>query len=231
MNSKPISSPKIIHSVLQFWFGTATESLTIAAEKSALWWAKNEATDKYIRDHFGELTAAAGRGELTEWTHTPLGMLAVIICTDQFPRNIYRATKLAFSSDKIALQLAAQCIDSGAINALSPIQKVFAYLPFEHSEQLSDQVKSVDLYQALAAKIAAESTYQTPAAKPNNTKLPNPVTTPTTETELFNTYLKFARQHHLIIQQFGRFPHRNAILGRQSTAAELAFLQQPNSSF
>ncbi len=132
-----------------------------------------------------------------EWRETPERRLAAVIMLDQMPRNMYRATPLAFATDGLALREASLAIDAGADAGLSVDQRSFLYLPFEHSESLADQVRSVRLF-----------------------------------TELGDAnYLDFAIRHCEIIRQFGRFPHRNAILGRVSTAEEITFLSQPGSGF
>jgi len=205
--TKTAQSPENIDSVLEFWFGRGATATEIAEQKTPLWWSKNEQIDREITERFTATTEAAAAGQLHRWRETPRGLLALIISTDQFPRNIHRGTPRAFACDPIALRLAAACADSGADRHLAPIQRVFAYLPFEHSEQLADQRRSVALYQALAGSAAAA------------------------ERELFDNYLDYARRHHDIIERFGRFPHRNAILGRPSSGEELAFLEQPGSSF
>ena len=196
-----------IHDILEFWFGRGQTATQVADEKTALWWSKNERIDREITDRFAATSEAAANGELAHWAESPRGLLALIICTDQFPRNMYRDTPRAFSRDPTALRFAKQCADSGTAQQLRSIERVFAYLPFEHSEALTEQQRSIILYQELAESAA-------PA-----------------ETELFNGYLEFARKHHEIIERFDRFPHRNRILGRPSTDEELAFLKQPGSSF
>ena len=160
-----------------------------------------------ITRRFTATTEAAADSQLDEWAKTPRDLLALIISTDQFPRNMYRNTSAAFSCDSLALALAQTAVDSGATQRLGPIQRVFAYLPFEHSEELTQQQRSVALYQALAASVDAA------------------------ETDLFNNYCEFARKHHEIIQRFNRFAHRNKILGRVSSDEEVAFLAEPGSSF
>lgn len=201
------NQPQSIDDILGFWFGSEQTATAIAREKSELWWSKNDRIDAEITHRFAATTAAATNGELQQWGESPRGLLALIICTDQFPRNMYRNTPQSFSCDPIALRFAKQGMQSGVVQSLQPIQRTFAYLPFEHSEQLPDQQQSVALYQTLAESVAEN------------------------ERELFANYCEFARQHFDIIQRFGRFPHRNQILGRASTDEELAFLEQPDSAF
>ena len=196
-----------IAEILQFWFGTSHTAVEIAAEKTTLWWSKNEIIDREITGRFAAVSEAAATGKLASWAESPPGLLALILCTDQFPRNMHRDTPGAFACDAVALGYAKQGLESGATACLDPIRRVFAYLPFEHSEDLAEQQRSVALYQELAENAAAD------------------------EVALFNNYLDFAHKHQQIIQRFARFPHRNQILGRPSTDEELAFLKQPGSSF
>ena len=201
-----------IESVLEFWFGrgqtaTAQTANQVAEQKTPLWWHKNADTDQEIIDRFAATTEAVASGQLDHWADSSRGLLALIICTDQFPRNMHRDSPKAFACDPLALGFARQCVDGQAEQHLAPIERVFTYLPFEHSEELAEQQRSVALYQALVQSVGPD------------------------ETELFNGYLDFAHKHHQIIARFGRFPHRNRVLRRRSTDEELAFLEQPGSSF
>ena len=206
-NNPRNNAPAEIDRVLAFWFGHGQTTMEVADEKTGLWWSKNERVDREIVDHFAATSEAAASGELTRWGESPRGLLALIICTDQFPRNMYRDTPQAFACDSAALAYAKQCVDGGAAAQLRPIERMFAYLPFEHSEVLAEQQRSIALYEELAQSVRAD------------------------QAELFNGYLDYARQHYDIIERFGRFPHRNKILGRESSDEELAFLEQPGSSF
>jgi uncharacterized protein (DUF924 family) len=188
-------------SIRAFWFGDGDDA-TAAREKSSLWWSKDEAVDRAMRERFEPaLQLAAARG-MDGWRDTPQGLLALILLTDQFPRNIYRNTPQAFAFDPLALTWCKDGIDRGADRALRPIERVFFYLPLEHSESLHDQYLAVALFDKLRE---ADSMYA--------------------------GYHDFAIRHRDIIERFGRFPHRNAILGRESTPEELAFLQEKGSSF
>jgi uncharacterized protein (DUF924 family) len=195
------------NAILEFWFGDGGDAASVAAARSALWWGKSDDSDEEIRRRFGDWVERAARGELDEWLATPRGRLALIILLDQFSRNIHRGRPASFASDAQALRWAKEGIETGVERQLRPIERVFFYLPLEHSEQLADQRHCVQLYRQLLDEVA-------PGEKP-----------------LFATYLDFAERHLAIIERFGRFPHRNAILGRESTAEERAFLQTPGSSF
>ncbi|MGB3494457.1 MAG: DUF924 family protein [Elainellaceae cyanobacterium] len=191
-----------ISSVLTFWFGDpSVENVSYGVRKN-LWFRKDESTDREIRDRFFDTYERAGSGQLHDWRLTCEGRLALTIVCDQFPRNMFRGTAQAFATDPFARALVKEAIALGDDQALPAEQRVFLYMPLEHSENLDDQGKSVALFQALAEA--------------------NP--------DLADTY-DYALRHQAVIARFGRFPHRNAALGRVSTAEEIEFLQQPGSSF
>ncbi|MGO5000648.1 DUF924 family protein [Oceanisphaera sp. W20_SRM_FM3] len=197
----------MVDSILEFWF---TEL------KPAQWWQKNKALDKKIARRFGELHQQARAGELYAWRATAEGRLGEIIVLDQFSRNIYRDQPQAFASDGMALVLAQEAIRTGADQELSPQQRVFLYMPFMHSES----IKIHEVAQVLF----------TQNADPSQTSQSNESES-TSELVGAKSSLKYQTAHRDIIQRFGRYPHRNAILGRESSAEEQAFLKQPNSSF
>ncbi len=196
-----------IDSILTFWFGKGTTPAEIAADMGKLWFGKDDDVDREIEDRFKVVSQAVFDGDLDHWRESPKGLLASIICCDQFPRNIYRDTPKAFAYDAVALGMAEQMVATGADQELGPVQRVFAYLPYEHSESIECQDKSMALFAALLESSTTDSR------------------------ELFENYLDYARRHRDIIVRFGRFPHRNGILGRESTDEEKAFLEQPGSSF
>lgn len=187
--------------VLAFWFGAPDEDRSYSARRK-FWFGKAPDFDRTIADRFRSLTAQAAAGQLDHWQRTPEGALALTIVLDQFPRNIDRGTPGSFASDLKALAVAKTAIDRGFDQSLQPIQRIFLYLPLEHSEMSANQARSVALFE----KLAAESP------------------------ELQDT-LDYAIKHRDVIDQFGRFPHRNVILGRESTPEEIEFLKQPGSSF
>lgn len=167
-----------------------------------LWFSADEALDAMLRGRFGNLIDAALDSHLDSWAATPLGALALVIVLDQFSRNCHRDTARAFAGDRKALQTAQQMVASGADRRLPGVHhRAFAYLPFEHDEAPASQQESLRLFKALADEPGGES------------------------------YYPFAVRHAEIVARFGRFPHRNALLGRQSTAEETAFLREPGSSF
>jgi uncharacterized protein (DUF924 family) len=174
--------------VLQFWFHEIAP---------ANWWKVDAEFDRIIFERFSELHARAACSELFEWRVEPKGRLAEIIVLDQFSRNMYRGSRLAFASDPMALALAQEAVAAKADLTLSPEERVFLYMPYMHSE--SKVIHEV-----------AEQLFKEHGPKSN---------------------YEFELRHKAIIDQFGRYPHRNAILGRQSTDEELAFLAKPGSSF
>lgn len=193
---------------MEFWFGSKRDDAAVAKEKSALWWSKNPQIDEEIRGRFQGLVRKAAAGELSDWQATPHGRLALILLTDQFPRNIYRDSPQAFAADPQALALSVDGIDHGWDLQLRRIERVFFYLPLEHAESIEYQEESVKQFRRLHDEVASED-----------------------GKEVFAEYLDFAVRHRNIIARFGRFPHRNKVLGRRSTPEELAFLDEPGSSF
>jgi len=196
-----------VESILHYWFGGATDDAEIVREKSALWWKQDSKVDAEIRRRFEMMLNAEIKNEFASWSSSPRGQLARVLLCDQFPRNMYRDSPRAFDYDERARKLAREAIDAGQDKKLRPVERVFLYLPFEHSETVDDQELSLRLYTALVEYV------------------------PETDRPTYQKFLEFARKHKEIIDRFGRFPHRNAILGRQSTAAEAEFLKGPGSSF
>lgn len=194
-------------SVLIFWFGAGTDDIAIAQSQRKLWWSKDAAVDADMRERFTGLVSAAATGGHDDWAVTPRGQLALILLFDQFPRNIHRDTPQAFAYDARALQLALDLIASGGHCNLRRIERVFCYLPLEHTESIEMQMRSVELFSALAADV------------------------PEQQRDTFKGYVEYAIRHRDVIARFGRFPHRNRILGRASTPEEIDFLKQPGSSF
>ncbi|HJV60063.1 MAG TPA: DUF924 family protein [Albitalea sp.] len=166
------------------------------------WFRKDESFDALIRERFGTLVERAIEGGLLDWQDAPDAALARILLLDQFTRNIHRGTARAFAGDALALAAARSMVSTGQDLALPPERRAFVYLPFEHAEDLVAQDEAVRLFTALA--------HQAPE---------------------MNGMLDYARRHRAVIARFGRFPHRNAALGRASTPEEAAFLQQPGSGF
>ncbi|MBI3515323.1 MAG: DUF924 domain-containing protein [Proteobacteria bacterium] len=182
-------------------FWFGTEDDPAFCTPRTVWFRANAAFDQAVDAHCQALHLDAAAGRLDHWAQTPLGSLALLILLDQVPRNLFRGTPRAYATDRQALAHARTAVDAGFDRLLRPVQRWFIYLPFEHAETLADQIRSVALFDALKDDPASAAA------------------------------LDSVRRHHEIIARFGRFPHRNAILGRASTAAEEAFLKEPNSSF
>ncbi len=185
--------------ILKFWF----EEL-----RPKDWFNGGEAVDNLIRQRFEEQIEPAHRGDYDRLLQSPKGVLALIIMLDQFPRNIYRGTPRAFAYDGRALSLALDGISLGLDETLEARERVFYYLPLEHSEDIRVQDRSVERYARLVTQVWSEED----------------------RTE-FRNYLEYAWKHYAIIKRFGRYPHRNEILGRKSSKEERAFLKEPGSSF
>lgn len=168
--------------ILDFWFSDPVRPH---------WFARNDAFDAEIRRKFTPFYEAVRHGHHTDWANGPRSLLALVIVLDQFPRNMFRGSPLAFGSDALALELAELAIAKGFDVRLSSAERQFLYMPLMHSEALPVQEQSVALYQQIEN----------------------------------DTALDYARQHYNIIARFGRFPHRNAVLERQSTLEETEFLK------
>jgi uncharacterized protein (DUF924 family) len=196
-----------IETILNFWFGANSDDAEVARSQAKLWWGKDKEIDDEIGRRFEDTVRAAVAGELNDWLTTARGQLALIIVTDQFPRNIYRETARAFSSDIKALAWCLYGLDRRADRELRPVERVFFYLPLEHAESREHQRRSVECFSNLFAIV------------------------PAPQKGIFEEYLNYAIRHRDVIERFGRFPHRNKILGRDSTPEELAFLLEAASTF
>lgn len=165
------------------------------------WFTKNPDFDSEVRSRFLPLYEQAASNQLDDWSNSPESCLALIIVLDQFPRNMFRDTPRSFATDAKALGIAKDAIAQQFDQQVSPVQRFFLYLPLEHSENLDDQNESVRLFEQFKGNPELEEVYD------------------------------YALRHRAVIEQFGRFPHRNQILDRSSTAEEIEFLKQPGSSF
>jgi uncharacterized protein (DUF924 family) len=194
-------------SVLAFWFGPPGSAAEVAGRQTRLWFGKSPENDRAVTEGFAATLLAATAGQLDHWAATPRGRLALVIVLDQFPHHIHRDQPQEFATDPQALALSMAALAAGEDRHLAPIERVFLYLPLEHAESIEMQAQSVSLYEQLAREAADN------------------------ERTLFDGFLDYARRHRDVVARFGRFPHRNAILGRLSSADELEFLQQPGSRF
>jgi uncharacterized protein (DUF924 family) len=197
-----------IEEVLDFWFGNCGADGSLDPVKQRMWFADGKRHDAEIRKRFRKLHRSAARGELdSEWAETARGRIALIVVLDQFSRHIRRGTAAAFAQDPAAQRLAASGVEQGVDRALIPIQRAFFYLPFEHAEDLKLQKLGARLFERLSTEVA-----------------------PTWRKEYIG-FADYAGHHRDIIERFGRFPHRNRVLGRASTPEEIEFLKEPGSSF
>lgn len=189
---------------IHFWLGGESDPPLANAPR---WFTKDPALDREIRERFQGALEAATRGELDAWRGTPRGRLALVLLLGQMSRNMFRDTPRAFAQDALARTLANEALAAGDDRALPPVQVGFLLMPFMHAEDLALQRRCVDGFAALRDRAPADLR------------------------EYFETSLDYARRHEAIIARFGRFPHRNLVLGRTSTGEEVEFLKQPGSSF
>ena len=183
--------------VLRFWFGAGEEY----GRRHKRWFEKDPSFDAEVSRRFLPLYEKLAAGAGREWLESGADCLARIVALDQFPRQLFRGSPRAFAADALALEAARHAITRGYDRSMLPVERMFAYLPFEHSESLEDQLKACELTAPLAAFPETEDA------------------------------LRYALRHRDVIQRFGRFPHRNVALGRPSTPEEIEFLKQPASHF
>ena len=186
--------------VLSFWFQDATQSPKALQRRGAVWFRADPGFDGECARRFGGVLDDAARGGLSDWAATAHGRLALVVVLDQIPRNIHRGSPAAFSHDG---QAAAHCVagmESGQDRVLHPVERVFLYMPLQHAEDLDLQRRSVEQFESLASEV--DTAWRDP----------------------FVENVRYAREHHDIVERFGRFPHRNRILGRESTEEELRYL-------
>jgi uncharacterized protein (DUF924 family) len=198
-----MTTPARAEDVLDFWFGAPSDPGY--TQPRPAWFRKNETFDALIVTRFGALIEQALAGGIDDWAAAPLeplSALARVIVLDQFTRNAFRGSARAFAGDAMALQTARALVAAGLDRGLNGVQRQFVYLPFEHAEDLAHQRTSVQLFEQLGRDEPALA-----------------------------GLLEWAQRHHDIVARFGRFPHRNAVLGRASTDEEAAFLLTPGSSF
>ena len=196
-----------IDRILSFWFQERQLTAPQLDARMEAWFNEDPAFDEEIRETFGGHVDQASAGELGHWAQSSRGRLALIILLDQFRRNIYRNTAAAFSADRIALKLCVEGAIAKADAPLSPIERVFFYMPLQHAESRKVQAKSARIFRRLAEVVSP--TYR----------------------ETFEAFADFAELHNDIVQQFGRFPHRNSILGRDNTQEEDDYLSGDAPSF
>jgi uncharacterized protein (DUF924 family) len=199
-------SARSAQEILSYWFGPEPLATHNLPGRLQLWFGNDDPPylvferDQALQQRFGAQIEAAAQGDLDHWSSSPHRLLALILLLDTFPRHVYRGRALAYSRDHKALALVLEGMHTGADAALSVIERLFFYMPLQHAESAAVQEESLSACQRLV------------------------VDAPPAHRGLFEDCLEFARQHQQIVQRFGRFPHRNAVLSRRSSAEELAYL-------
>lgn len=196
-----------IEDILNFWFGELNELGCASPNQRQLWWSKSEEIDSTIRAQFLADYESIVSGDREAWRNTARGALAYIITLDQFSRNMFRGTPKMFAADPLAREVCCEGLDAGFDRELGFDERVFFYLPLEHSEAHLDHEKCHELFTGLCDEAPEELKKDA------------------------ENYLDFAKRHRVIIDRFGRYPHRNETLGRASTPEELEFLKEPGSAF
>jgi len=213
MNPTAMGLQRRPHEVLEFWFGTRPYTPEAVAQRMRRWFGDASApelqpqNDEQLRLRFAELARRAANGELAAWESSPRRRLALILLLDQLPRTLHRGRAAAYAQDKQALELALGGMQLGADAALDPVERIFFYLPLQHAEARDIQEESLAAFRRLAAEA------------------------PPAMAAVFAGVSRYAQQHYDIIERFGRFPHRNRALGRNSRADELSWLTTEGVSF
>lgn len=218
--SKPTAD--VSQAILEYWFSSIDDAVPLDRQSEPFstcfvrWYGKQPAIDDEIRTKFEPVLLSATRDgarwdrEVADWRRAPNGLLALVVLLDQFPRNMYRDSARMYAYDDLALSVTALAVREYEEHPLTLVQRMFLYVPLMHSENLTLQQAMVARFEGLVALAASRS--------PQNTGF-------------FEFALDYARRHRQVVEAFGRFPHRNAILGRSSTPPELEFLQRDGSSF
>jgi uncharacterized protein (DUF924 family) len=208
----PLGGPRGVltataNAIVNLWFGDDLETPKAVTERSQQWFASDPSFDELIRSRFKTLPDQALTGKFAGWARTPVPALALVLILDQFPRNLYRGSSRSFAYDSAAVDIAREAIALSLDRELHPLHAVFLYLPFEHSEHQELQDQCVSLFQQLVERA------------------------PSLLADRFNSFLGYAERHQAVIKQFGRFPHRNSVLGRISTPEEVEFLRAGGDIF
>lgn len=188
-------------SIIEFWLDGAADSVEALERQSRVWFSADPVLDAEIASRFGDLLARRGAGVKRSWRATPRGRLGLIILFDQFSRNIHRGTATAFAFDQEALDLSQTGIDAGMDRSLGSLERMLFYMPLQHAEAPAPQDLAVAMFQDLTRSCLPE------------------------QRQFFDRSLQHAREHRDLIRRFGRFPHRNRVLGRESSAEEIAYLE------
>lgn len=192
--------------LLDFWFGDPLDAANVE-QRNKLWFSPTRSQDREMRERFDALHTRATAGELEDWMAEPRSALALILLLDQLTRNLYRGTAQAFANDERALAHSTECVEREFDSKLYVVERAFLYMPFQHSEDLNVQRRSLALFGALKS-----------------------VAPPSFEAYAMNVY-EHAVLHHDLVERFGRFPHRNALLGRPSSKSEKEYLDQGGRRF
>lgn len=193
-------TPTSPEEILGYWFGELESDEHIPEDRLELWFSQDGSTDYFIRQAYEPLVTAAAQGGLAAWKEEPRSSLAWLIVLDQFPRSVYRGMAAAYEQDPACQIQTLEGVEAGFDLELRPLERVFYYLPLEHAEDLEVQGRSVELFTALRDGA------------------------PEVVRDKFEVFLQYAEEHRQVIERFGRFPHRNAVLGRESTPDELEYL-------
>lgn len=210
LNSKRRSNLKLEPSsqdVHRFWFADTRDDSQAAGTRNAVWFGSSPEFDEEIRERFESTIDAASRGELSAWEDAPQSCVSLVIVLDQFPRNVYRNTAAAFKHDGLALAVTRRGVAAGHLEALSVPERAFLLMPYQHVEDVAEQQEGVRLFERTCNEA------------------------PPPWRAFVNNLLQFARRHLEIIERFGRFPHRNSVVGRSSTAAEREYLESKPETF
>jgi len=193
--------------VLEFWFDDALDSPAASAARGSFWFGSDPAADSLIWELYADVVTDAAAGHYDDWLQTARGRLALIILLDQFPRNIFRGTAEVYRYDPVVITLAQAGVALGQLAGMSVPEQAFFLMPYQHSEALDVQRAGVALMQAMVAEAPPEWR------------------------DTAQNFADFAVRHHDIVESYGRFPHRNRVLGRSSTDAEARFLQEGGETF
>lgn len=191
-----------IDEILKFWFGRVEETIVPSENRARIWFGESPDVDAEIKEKFSDDLERAVDGKCTDWETDPRGQLALIIVLDQFSRHIHRDTPQAFAQDNYALGICTKGMEKQDDHSLSLIERVFYYFPLLHSEEIDFQEKSIRAYQMLVELAFPETQV------------------------IYESFFKFANHHYGIVRRFGRFPQRNAILGRESTDEEIKYIKE-----
>ena len=192
--------------VLKFWFGRVEETIVPTEHRARIWFGEDDEIDQEIKWRFASYVDAAFAGKLDHWRKTPREQLALMIVLDQFTRHVYRGSEKAFSQDEKAISICMEGLRNESDHALSLIERVFYYFPLLHSEKITHQEKAIRAYRTLVDLAFSETRV------------------------IFDSFLKFANHHYSIVHRFGRFPQRNVALHRESSKAEITFLNEIDES-